>query len=504
MDLFITQLGTLIRTTDIPHDILVKVKKQLTVRYVKRMGKKNFEHISELFAELTDNEWLAVARFCGIKNILRKHIPKLDCNYVNKLNPGNDVNLELSPNVKLYQHQTIACDYLLTNVYNEQKVNKGLASCIFIMDTGMGKTFVALYLASIFKKKTLIILPNTVGFKDWLDCLKFCLPDVKIGQYYGKVKTSGDIILTTITSALSDNFKLNGQIIPQYDFFKEFGFVIFDEVHDFASLERQKIFWRINGLYSLGITATPDERADKMDVVYYKHLGPIVRAVDIPEFNVLKTVWSGEVNVIKYAGPEEYTIRYTNSENWTDTGKMNKQLAEDPYRNNLIIKQITKLYECNMNVYVFAEHRDFLTKLQNYLKLADISLIEESDDIKTFMGGASPEDKARCENEAKIILTTYSYSKQSLSIKKMNAIIFATPRRNKMRQITGRITREGGNTEITRIIVDIVDIKTPLKKQFSDRKKVYLEKKYNLQTQNINYSEVPLLLNLPENEPKLT
>jgi len=60
----------------------------------------------------------------------------------------------------------------------------------------------------------------------------------------------------------------------------------------------------------------------------------------------------------------------------------------------------------------------------------------------------------------------------------MTCIIEATPRRNGLRQILGRILRRGSDESIVRQVVDIVDTRTGLRSQAADRRKIYLEKGY--------------------------
>ena len=78
----------------------------------------------------------------------------------------------------------------------------------------------------------------------------------------------------------------------------------------------------------------------------------------------------------------------------------------------------------------------------------------------------------------RIILTTYQYMGTGKSIPKMDAIIYATPRKSKSRQFTNRIFRLGSNYDIERQIYDIVDWRTIVKNQWYKRKKYYNEKEY--------------------------
>ncbi len=88
-----------------------------------------------------------------------------------------------------------------------------------------------------------------------------------------------------------------------------------------------------------------------------------------------------------------------------------------------------------------------------------------------------------------IVLTTYGYSRRGISLGGMTAIVMATPRRNGMRQILGRITRRGSDQTIVRQVVDIKDMETPLRSQSSDRRRVYKEKRYPIFRTRVRYTQ---------------
>jgi hypothetical protein len=74
---------------------------------------------------------------------------------------------------------------------------------------------------------------------------------------------------------------------------------------------------------------------------------------------------------------------------------------------------------------------------------------------------------------ARVVLTTYGYSRRGVSLPRMTAIVLASPRRNGLMQILGRITRKGDDMTIVRQVVDIVDVNTMYRGQFYDRKEAY-------------------------------
>jgi len=549
---------------------IAKLKNQLTVTHTNVIGKRSYVKKMLLYKFISVNEkiYMAVSRFSKIKSLIQEIIEqtylaetkgsknknvnaktsaKIDTkiNYLNCIKIGESIATKFPQEtlVDIEEYQQICVDYLMNNVYTTEKVKVGAASCIFVADTGQGKSYNTAALIEKLKQKTLIVIPNISNLESWYDPMNLYLKNLKLGEYHSKKKEDGDVVIMTIKSAIKDEFKFpvfqDGKkvikTISSHDYFKRFGLVVYDEIHDFPTATYSEIFWRTNFTYGLGLTATPDENLSGMDVVYYKHVGKVIKAVEIPGFSdLVKTLeWKGKVEVIKYYGPPEYTIRYKNSANWTSATDMYKQFTRDPYRNKLIIDKITEKYQQGRYIFVFAVHRNILDDLYEILKdrmsTFFIDKTEESKKNKEekkeekeknerenkneeneeknenkgnkeekdtklvkFMGGARDEEKKLAKNSARVIFTTYKYGKQGNSFPRMDTIIFIHPIRNKMRQTIGRILRKGGDIGIEREIIDIRDMNTTLNTQFNTRSKIYKEKKFPIESVKVNYTEIKL------------
>jgi len=488
-------LGILVKKSALTIEQLDIIRKQLTITYKKYLGKRVDIYTSVLYRDVS-SEYLSVARFSNIKTILT-NINIKDVSYVNKLNPGTDIIINNSQ-LRLRSHQTQVVQYLLENVYNSNRLAAGSASCTFIMDTGLGKTYVSLGLLEKFQKKTLILIPNTAGLADWITAITTCFQNTKLGQYCKKIHEDGDIVIMTMQSALKTTFKFKDSSINRQQYFKLFGFLIIDEIHSSASEKFQNVFWNISCMYNLGITATPNERQDKMDDVYIKHFGRLIFAKDIDNFGIAPGKFKGIVRVIKYYGPPEYTGKLTKYDGSTDVVETIKMLIRDKYRNQILINEIIRFYHNNSNAFIFAEYLILLKKLMEVLSELNMPF---TDYIK-YTGGASVDDKKQAEDFAKLIFTTYGFSSKSVSIIKTDAELFATPRRNNMRQILGRATRLGSDESIIRLYTDVVDMNTPLASQYTDREKVYREKGYIIEFVTINYQTVKIIPELQKIEDK--
>lgn len=430
---------------------------------------------------------LNVARFAGIRNLLTRYNSSITFRFVNAIQPGRSITITQSVDLEAYQ--ALCLDYMMENVYN--RIQSGIAACTFVMNTGLGKTFVAGGLIERLKVKTLIIIPNSSNLSGWEAPFRSYLTAIKLGGYHSKLREDGDVVIMIVNSALKDTFKFRDREVGWQDYFREFGLVIFDEIHDFPTATRQEIFWRTVVPAVLGLTATPDERLDNMDEVYYKHVGPLIRAEDIPGFGdyINETRFNGSVQVHEYYGPPEYTERITSVLDTVSMPEMQKQFAADPWRNQLVFNLIIDCFNRGRNTFVFAEHRGILNEMYAAVKQY---FGNNTIEMTTYMGGSDQESHEIAYKSARIIFTTLRFGKQSISIVRMDTIILMQPIRNKMRQLIGRILRRGGDISIAREMHDIRDMNTSVKSQFDTRKNIYMEKQFAITVTKIRHDAIEL------------
>ncbi len=383
----------------------------------------------------------------------------------------------------------------------------------FTVTHNCGKTFVAMDIIGRLNTKTLIIAPNTYLLKQWVELLSKYFPNNKIGEYYGKQKKDGDIIVGIINSLINDEFTLkdydNKKIKLNYnydDFFTQFGFIILDESHIYCTDIFKVIYNRFQSTFMLGLSATPNERNDKCDLISHANIGEVLDAHSLPGFIHSDIKFEADVHLIKYDAPDKYTKVHINPiTNMICVPQMIEDLINDEYRNKLILNELFNLFELKLNIFVFSERRGHLEYLynefnclleekynnnfNNYLSVPELNI----NDNLVLYGGSSDEDIENAKNKSNVIFTTYSYSSTGVSIDKMNAVILSTPRKSKAKQIIGRIFRlNKKNNHIKRIIIDIIDNKSVLKNQLYGRMGAYKERNCNIIKKNINYNEINL------------
>ena len=363
--------------------------------------------------------------------------------------------------------------YLKRNIFTTSNIQQGFASCILKMPTGTGKTYLALYLMSKIKKKTLIIVPNRLLLNQWEEAIKkYLILTEPIGKYYTDAKVDQSIMIMIINSAISDDFIFTNRenSVKFQDYFKEFGFLIIDECHLYTHKSGLSLLRRCQVRYQLGLSATPE---------YNKHhtklledcIGPVIDIKTVS--NCVSTNWKIETTFVWYSGSPDYIKPTIDANGNYSYSQMLEQLHNDPDRNALLLKKIDQLYIEGYNIYVFSMRREHTKGLQATIVRKYGSELVFTEDSSVLIGGAKKEDFIKALTKSRIIFTTYQYASCGISLIKMNACVFASPKRSNFEQIIGRILRHGSDTTIVRKVIDIIDCSTFLRRQHTDRKKVY-------------------------------
>jgi hypothetical protein len=410
----------------------------------------------------------------------------INFNFINKINSGEKPDNKFIWTGEFKGNQPVIAEYIMKNQFSPKSVSLGRSGLILNLQAGQGKTFLAAGLIEKFQRKTLVVCHNRTIMFQWIDVLKKSYPDNKITTFYGENREYGDVIVGII----------NTLVKQPISFFRMFGYVIFDEVHEYCSKSRKTIYSMSQSRYMLGLSATPKERTDDLDMVNVWNCGSVLDAKTLVGYSEEDIPFKGEVSMIKYLGPLEFTKIITNeSLDIMCCSKMVSQLCEDYYRIHLIVKLVYDLRKKNMNIFIFADRRNYLIKIQEELerfKIINELWYDDDTDMKsnTLLGGASADEIKNAETHSNVILTTYQFMGTGKSIPKMDAIILTTPRKRKSRQYINRIFRLGSNYDIVRKIIDIVDWSTPFKSQWYKRKEYYDEMKYKIEVKKINYTEL--------------
>jgi hypothetical protein len=407
----------------------------------------------------------------------------------------------IQPQQDLYQYQEAAINFLYETISPN-------TPCKYLqMDPGLGKTRVGCGLIVKIGEPAIVVAPTDAIANQWVDEFAEIYPELKVAVYHNKDNfnsTTHDVLVVIINT-----FRNKTQ-----EFLEGFGVVILDEAHEYHSTANCRALWLAQHVPTaiIGLSATPSDRPDGLDRYINLHLGEVILPSNIPGFDAGKVNFKCEVHAIKYTGIPEYCETALNPAGMMSAILTIGRLIKDPVRLNMLAKEAYRIFTLHETkdaasyglgprpasaasekfpegeirrhgIFIFAEHRDFLPIIKEaLLKVfnSDVILIPEMNILRGGVHKDAVKDARKAG--AHIVLTTYGFSRRGISLPEMTAIIAATPRRNGMRQILGRIFRRGSDESIVRIFTDIIDVGTGLKGQFTDRKKIYVDKGFKIIT----------------------
>jgi superfamily II DNA or RNA helicase len=252
-------------------------------------------------------------------------------------------------------------------------------------------------------------------------------------------------------------------------FFDQYGFTIFDECHHLGASYFCQALKKIQTKYMLGLSATPD-RDDGLTRVFEAFLGDPVykntqRAPD--KEAVVKAVWFDS---------EDPTYKEV-PVNWrgeTVTAKLLNQVAEFEPRN---LKIMTLLEE-------YAKDKDrfilILSDRISQLEWVEKALAKTSYLHGYYIGGMKQSKLDDNAEKCQILLATYQMASEAFSVKKLNTVILATPRKS-VQQSTGRIFRERiEERKVAPHIIDIIDSHECHMRRWYIRQRFYKECEYTI------------------------
>jgi len=442
METVLSRKGYSIKKTNDNSTEISKIKSNLMVKPYQHFGiKKQEEEPYPVFYEDKNN--LYVPRFYGIEHFGKPNKTKKWLN--------QKVDLNFKGSLRDYQ------DNIMKIVLPKLKKDKGGMICV---GCGKGKTCMALYLATVLKLKTLVIVHKTFLLNQWIERIEQ-FTNAKVGIIMqDKVEVEGkDIVIGMLQSISKEKY--------DESLFKEFGFTIFDEAHHAPSRFFSKALPLVSSEYCLALSATP-KRNDKLEKVLYWYMGDILyrepaetitRDVLVKmyhynstnkNFNVAKLPFTGEPNLPR-------TIN---------------RICKLKKRNKLIIDILEEiLQEDNRHILVLSDRISHLEELKSLLDEKDIT---ESD----FYIGKMKQKDLDLAKDKPVLFGSYSMASEALDIPTLNCLIMVTSRRN-VEQSVGRILRKQ-SSEIQPLIIDISDELYCFKSQANGRIKFYQKKGYKI------------------------
>ena len=192
MSKILTKEGYLLKKTKFKKNILIDVRKELTVEpYMAFKLHNSKQNRFSVFTE--DDNYLSIPKFYGLKRF-----GKPDENHEST---GESVKFKFKGKPRPNQKHIID-----TTIKHMEENDGGLIS----VGCGVGKTFMGLYIASHFKVKTLIIVHKTFLMNQWRDRILEFIPDASIGYIQGdKIEVEDkDIVIGMLQSISQRDYDL--------------------------------------------------------------------------------------------------------------------------------------------------------------------------------------------------------------------------------------------------------------------------------------------------------
>ncbi len=174
---------------------------------------------------------------------------------------------------------------------------RGGSGCI-VLPCGAGKTIVGMTVMSALRTSTLILTPNTVAVRQWIDELldKTTLTPEDIGEYTGLQKQIRPVTVSTYQVMTYHKRKGAGDEgeFPHFGLFdaRNWGLIIYDEVH-LLPAPVFRITAELQARRRLGLTATLVREDGREDDVF-SLIGP--KKYDVPWKDLEQQGWIATAN----------------------------------------------------------------------------------------------------------------------------------------------------------------------------------------------------------------
>lgn len=333
--------------------------------------------------------------------------------------------------------------------------------CIVKASLAVGKTVIGINLMAKIGLKTLIVVPTTRVFTQWVEELKLFsnLEEKNIGVIkQNKCDVKGKSVVIAQIHSLAKH-ALDGHYPIHPD---EFGLVIYDEIHMLGAETFSRtapMFW---SKYRIGLSGTP-RRKDGMENVFFYHIGKI--AVDYSKINIKPNIIIANYN----GGETSHTGCVWGGK--LSLGRYFNKVSRSYNRNEKIVNLIVQTYQTGREILILTDRLKQISDIE-------YALIHRKNipakDIGKFTNSIKQPDR-------RILLATYGSAGLGANIPRLDTLIFATPRVD-IEQAVGRILRKQSYNKHP-IVIDIVDNASSIMQGWSKARM----KHYKIISDKINY-----------------
>lgn len=398
-------------------DELIQLKDELTVAPINHM----VAEVPTFSLYLESSKKIYVPKYFGLS---KYGIPE-KCD----IDDGEPINVPFTGLLRDEQKDPVNC---FMKAANDPLQMGGILS----LPCGCGKTVLGLYILSLLKRKTMIIVHKDFLLLQWKERIEEFLPSARVGMI--KAKTcdveNKDIILASLQSLSMKKYESS--------VFNGIGFVIFDEVHRTGTEVFSKALHKTNFKYSLGLSATV-KRKDGLTKVFTWFIGDIIYKIKRVKENVSVRVEEFYDSHPSYSR-EEYIFN-----NKLNVSKMLNNICGFELRNRLIANQCKILQVSTRRILILSDRKLQLDAISKYLH--DMGI-----DNGFYIGGMKACELKISESKP-VILATYAFASEGFDAKGLDTLILASPKVD-IEQSVGRILRlkEADRLNVP-LIIDIVD-----------------------------------------------
>jgi superfamily II DNA or RNA helicase len=451
--------GYLIPKIDKYKDIIDVIKKELTVEPFKLPSFVTKEKSEEFTVYQENNEYISIPKYYGLKKIGKPDI--------NKEIIGEKIKTKFNGELRTKQKEIV--DKIIPHI----NTNGGGVLCL---PCAAGKTVLALYLACLFKVKTLVIVHKTFLLNQWKERAEQ-FTNAKIGIIQqNKIDIDGkDIVIGMLQSIAKDKY--------DNDIFRDFGMVIFDEAHHAPSQYFSRALPLISSKITIGLSATP-KRSDKLEKILYWYFGDIMYKADVEENSKVL------VNIVNYEITHEKFREFKLRTGDVNRAKTINKITSIGRRNKFIVDIMEEvLQEDSRKILVLSDRIEHLELLK---KRIDERQIASTD---FYIGGMKQKALKIAEN-AQVILASYGMASEALDIPDLNTLFMVTSRRE-VEQAVGRVIRKIV-PNIRPTIYDFVDELPSFVKQGQHRRKLYKKMGFEMRVIDVKENEIVKEISLDE------
>jgi superfamily II DNA or RNA helicase len=302
---------------------------------------------------------------------------------------------------------------------------------------GIGKTAMAIYIATKIKLKVLIVSHRIVLINQWKKAIERFCPN-----------STFQVLTTKSKKKDCDFYIMNASNVPKHEcgYYEDIGFMIVDEVHLIMAEGLSKCMQRIVPRYVIGLSATP-YREDGLNILLDLYFGK--RKIYRKLFRE-HTAYKIKTNFVP-------TVEFSANGrvNW---GVILDTQAHDIARNEMIVRLIK-----------YFPKRVFLVLCKrviqgNYLVKR---LQEEGEDVTSLIG-----KQQEFDHDSRILVGINSKTGTGFDHPRLDAMILASDVQAYFIQYLGRCMR---TEDVIPIVFDIVDKNPILDLHYKVRRATYLE-----------------------------